>query len=391
MKKRPFIPNNLPIKNLQWDKLTKLVGEANYYLSRYNEVLTLNNINPDLVLTSFALKEATLSTQIEGAIASFTEALQKNSANKILELDIEEIENCKKAMDYAIQEFKNHFPLCLRLIKEMHSILLNSARGSNKDRGNFRRVQNFIGPTARMEDATYIPPDVITMEKAIKEWEEYIHLESEEILIQLAVIHAQFEIIHPFLDGNGRIGRILIPLFLYYKKYLEYPAFYMSEFLEDNRKKYYSKLKDISENDNWQGWIEFFLYGVIEQSKTSYERVKNILALYKDVQNNLPNITKSKYSSKIMDIIFKKPIVKVSDVKDEVKLSSRQISNILDKLSNPVNEWLEEKVEKDLFESKKSFSKVKKSKQILRKVEGSRKEKDYYEFIDLLKIIENKI
>lgn len=157
--KKPFIPHNLPIKDLQWDKLIKLVGEANSNLSKYNGFL-LNIKNPSLLLTTFAIKEAVLSSKIEGTQASLLDVLQKDSKkydeNKVL--DIEEIENCKKALEYGIAELKNK-PLCLNLIKDMHSILLNGVRGHDKDRGNFRKIQNFIGFVgATIEQASLFHP-----------------------------------------------------------------------------------------------------------------------------------------------------------------------------------------------------------------------------------------
>jgi Fic family protein len=393
--KQPFIPHNLPIKDLQWDKLIKLVGEANSNLSKYNGAL-LNIINPSLLLTTFATKEAVLSTKIEGTQASFEEVLQKDSKkyNESKILDIEEIENCKKALEYGINELKNK-PLCLKLIKEIHSILLDSVRGHNKDRGNFRKIKNFIGFTgATIEQASYIPPSPDIMQNSLYEWEKYIHLESEEILIQLSVIHAQFETIHPFLDGNGRIGRILIPLFLYAKNYLNFPAFYMSEYLELHRSEYYNSLQNTRYENGWQEWIEFFLRGIIEQSKISYNRVQKVVLLHKSIQNILPKITQSKYLPEIINIIFEKPILIADDVMQRIpNIDNPTILRILNKLSEPMEYELRKNFESNLFEYKEwlSIEKSNKEYSILKKTQGSGTKPSSYEFVELLNIIDNRV
>lgn len=393
--KQPFTPHSLPIKDLQWGKLIKLVGEANSNLSKYNGAL-LNIINPSLLLTTFATKEAVLSTKIEGTQASFEEVLQKDSKkyNESKILDIEEIENCKKALEYGITELKNK-PLCLNLIKEMHSILLDSVRGHNKDRGNFRKIQNFIGfAGATIEQASYIPPSPNVMQNALYEWEKYIHLESEEILIQLAIVHAQFETIHPFLDGNGRIGRILIPLFLYAKNYLNFPAFYMSEYLELHRSEYYDRLQKTRDNGDWQGWIEFFLRGVVEQSKISYNRVQRVVLLHKNIQNVLPKITQSKYLPEIINIIFEKPILTADDIIQKIPtIDNPAVLRILNKLSEPIEYELRRNVESNLFETKAWLSIEKSNNEycILKKTQGSGKKPSSYEFVELLNIIEPKV
>jgi len=393
--KQPFTPHNLPIRDLQWDKLIKLVGEANSNLSKYNGAL-LNIINPSLLLTTFATKEAVLSTKIEGTQASFEEVLQKDSKkyNESKILDIEEIENCKKALEYGVAELKNK-PLCLNLIKEMHSILLNSVRGHSKDRGNFRKIQNFIGfAGATIEQASYIPPSPDVMQNSLHEWEKYIHLESEEILIQLAIVHAQFETIHPFLDGNGRIGRILIPLFLYAKNYLSFPAFYMSEYLELHRSEYYDRLQKTRDINDWQGWIEFFLRGVIEQSKISYNRVQKVILLHKNIQNILPKITKSKYLPEIINIIFEKPILTAEDIMRRIpNIDNPTVLRILNKLSEPSKFELRKNIEADLFEEREwlSIEKSKRECSVLKKTEGSGRKPSSYEFVELLNIIENRV
>jgi Fic family protein len=372
-----------------------LVSEANSNLSRYNGALS-HLINPSLLLTTFATKEAVLSSRIEGTQASLEDVLQKDSKkhDENKRLDIEEIENCKKALENGAEDLKNR-PLCLNLIKDIHSILLNGVRGHNKDRGNFRKIENWIGFVGATKDqASYIPPSPDKMVIALDNWEKYIHLESEEILIQLAVIHAQFEIIHPFLDGNGRIGRILIPLFLYAKKYLDFPAFYMSEYLESCRSEYYARLKNISENNDWQGWIEFFLRAIIEQSKISKNRVDRVLELYNKIKYIIPKTINSKYLPQIIDILFEKPILEVDYIAHKIPTIDKSTAiRILNKLSEPIEYAIKKNYEINLFEHKKwqTIEKVKTTYAILKKHEGQGSKPSSYEFVELLNIIENRV
>ena len=382
--KNPFIPHRLPINDLNFSKLIKLVSEASNALARYNGVLS-NIVNPSLLLTTLATKEAVLSSRIEGTQASFIDVLEKDlkkyDDNK--KLDIEEVENCKKALEYGVAELKNK-PICLNLIKQMHSILLDSVRGYNKDRGSFRKIQNFIGfEGAKIEQAYYIPPSSDPLDNvmmnALTEWEKYIHLESEETLIQLAIMHAQFEIIHPFLDGNGRIGRILIPLFLHDKKYIDFPAFYMSEYLESHRSEYYVRLRNISDNNDWQGWIEFFLRAIIKQSHISLYRASQIVYLYNFMKDS-PDMRVSTYHfNDIINFIFKKPVFTALDLcnMDEIatlKPSKSTIIRALDKMSSETY----------------SHSSIADGKQLIHKTNGSGAKPTTYRFTALLNIIENK-
>jgi len=395
--KKPFIPDVLPIKDLDFTKLIKLVSEANQSLSRYGETLDgLSRFsNPSLFLANLATKEAVLSSRIEGTQASYANLLQKDSKeySERTKLDIEEIENCKKALEFGIEDLKNR-PLCLNLIRDIHSILLNGVRGCDKDRGNFRKIQNFIGfAGATMKEASFIPPTPDEMNNALDNWENYIHLESEEVLIQLAVIHGQFEIIHPFLDGNGRIGRILIPLFLYSKQYLDFPAFYMSEYLESCRSEYYARLKNISENKDWQGWIEFFLGAIIKQANINKNRIIRIIKLYDKMIYIIPKISPSKYLPQIIEILFEKPILEVDDFLNKVPVSRSTAIRILNGLSKPTKYEVKKTHYRDLFRENnlKSIEKTAEPYLILEKNEGHGSKPSSYKFIELFDIIESKV
>ena len=196
----------------------------------------------------------------------------------------------------------------------MHAILLDSVRGKDKARGSFRTSQNYIGkPGVPIEQAIYIPPAPFILLDHLDNFEKYIHYEEKDRLIQLAIIHAQFEIIHPFLDGNGRLGRILIPLFLFEKEVLHSPMFYISEYLEANRDEYYSRLLAVSEENKWEDWIEFFLKAIVTQAKANRLKAKAILDLYEKKKDKLSELTHSQYVIRGLDTIFARPIFSTSD------------------------------------------------------------------------------
>src|SRR3989338_1678207 len=279
---KPYIPERLPLQSLDWVRFITLIGQANAELARYDGILQ-GIINPAVLLSPLTTKEAVISSKIEGTQASLEEVLQYEASPDVKTEkydDIREIINYREAMRFSVQWMKKK-PITLNLIKEMHGILLDSVRGKDKGRGNFRTGQNYIGkPGAPIEQATYIPPSPLVLMDHLTNFEKYIHYDEKDRLVQLATVHAQFEIIHPFLDGNGRLGRILIPLFLYEKQVLHSPMFYISEYLESNRDEYYARLKAISEEKAWDDWIEFFLRAIIEQAKANSVKAKSILDLY---------------------------------------------------------------------------------------------------------------
>jgi len=341
---KPYKPDSLPLQNLDWRKLISLMSEANRKLARYDGILQ-TMVNPVLLLSPLTTQEAVLSSRIEGTQATLEEVLQFEAApQKRTEryLDIQEVINYRKATALAVEELEKR-PISLNLIKNIHSVLLHSVRGQNKARGEFRKIQNWIGkPGSPIEEARFVPPDPIELLTYLSDFEKYIHYEEKDKLVQLAIVHAQFEILHPFLDGNGRIGRILIPLFLYEKKILDTPMFYISAFFETNRKQYYDNLKAVTDNKDWEGWIMFFLRGVIEQSEKNIEKVKAVLKLYEMMKEKIVSITHSQYSIKALDILFTMPIfsstefIKSSNIP---KASARRILNRLEE-SGTINIFL---------------------------------------------------
>jgi len=332
--KTPFIPAQLPLPMVDWVRFVSLIGPANAEIARYDGILQGIN-NPGILLSPLATREAVLSSKIEGTQASLEEVLEYEAAPSIKAEkydDIQEIINYRKAMRFAVQWLTKK-PITLNLIREMHAILLDSVRGKDKARGHFRSTQNYIAkPGEPIEKALYIPPAPAKVMEALSNFEKYFHFDEKDRLVQLAVLHAQFEIIHPFLDGNGRIGRLLIPLFMLEKAVLNSPMFYISEYLEDNRTEYYTRLRAISEEGKWDDWIEFFLKAVIAQAKTNSAKAKAILALYNTKKERITEITHSQYAIKILDTIFARPIFNSADFIKTSKIPRPSAQRLLTQL-----------------------------------------------------------
>ncbi len=249
-----------------------------------------------------------MSSRIEGTLATMSEVLQFEAGelpeNESRRHDIEEILNYRSALDAAMEELKTR-PFNLNLLLALHRILLTSVRGQNKAPGEFRRQQNFVGSRiGGVETIRFVPPEWTKLNQSLSNWEKYYH-EDEEPLVRLALIHAQFEFLHPFLDGNGRIGRILVPIFLDEKGLLSKPTFYMSEYIEGHRNEYMDRLNDLGRTKNsWRNWALFFLDAVTEQAKRNANTADAILALYERVKQQFMNATHSRYAVPLLDAVF---------------------------------------------------------------------------------------
>ncbi len=302
---KPFEPEKLPVK-LDWNKFVHLIGKANAEVARFDGLLQ-SIPNPAVLLSPLTTQEAVLSSKIEGTQASLEEVLEYEADPKMKTEkfgDIQEVINYRKALTFAVSEMKK-LPLSLRLIRGTHQILLSGVRGQNKNPGNFRSTQNWIGPIgSKIENASFVPPSPEKIVDCLSNLEKYIHSSEKDFMVQLAIIHAQFEMIHPFNDGNGRLGRILIPLFLYDKKVLLSPAFYLSQYLEADRATYYRKLRSVSQNQDWEGWIEYFLTAVIEQAKVNIKKAKAIHELYDAKKIRIESLTHSQFAIKTLDFLF---------------------------------------------------------------------------------------
>jgi Fic family protein len=313
---QPFEPHALPLADLDWRQLLPLVGQANAALARYDGLLA-GIPNAAVMLSPLTTQEAVLSSKIEGTQATVDEVLEQE-AGLLKEgekfKDIQEISNYRRAL-FQARAYLEAYPIRLAFVRELHRTLMNSVRGQDKTPGEFRLDQNWIGKLGcPIEEATFVPPNPIQLPDHLRAWETYLDSDDLDFLIQTAVVHAQFELLHPFKDGNGRIGRILIPLFLYQKKVLSQPMFYLSQYLENHRDEYYARLKGISAENDWNGWILFFLRATTTQALQNSQRVAAIQALYEEMKAAIHETTHSQYTVHLLDAIFSKPIFRTSEL-----------------------------------------------------------------------------
>ncbi len=319
----PYIPDHLPLKSIDWLSHIKKMSHATIAIARYDGILQ-GMPNPQVLLSPMQTREAVISSRIEGTQASLEEVLQYEAEvsdateqdrekDTAIVQDIHEVLNYRQAMMHAMNSLEKR-PLGINMIRDLHRILLSGVRGRYKNPGEIRHTQNWIAPPGTpMEKATFIPPEPSMIMDALSNWEEYMHSTEKNDLVQLAVLKAQFEMIHPFSDGNGRIGRMLVPLILYKKRILSSPMFYISGYLESNRDIYYERLRAVSTEKDWDSWISFFLQAVAEQASENSQKAIMILALYDKMKKQVPEITHSQYSIQTIDAIFSRPIFKSSD------------------------------------------------------------------------------
>ncbi|ODN41307.1 Fic family protein [Piscirickettsia litoralis] len=275
-----FIPNNLP-PQLEWSTtLVSTMSRADYVLGKLaREGSSLPN--PHLLMRPFITREAVLSSKIEGTQATLGEVLAVDAGIQVKENqdDLKEVQNYIKALDYGLSRL-NDLPLSLRLIKEIHNELMQGVRGNHATPGEFRRTQNWIGPPGcTLNTAKYVPPTPEELMECLGKFELFLHNEQLPVLIHIALCHYQFEAIHPFLDGNGRVGRLLITLLLIERGILPAPLLYLSAFFEATRDEYYKHLYQVSSQANWNDWLIYFLNGVAVQSEDALSRAERINAL----------------------------------------------------------------------------------------------------------------
>lgn len=286
--------------------------------------------NPNLLVAPMQKKEAISSSAIEGTHATMEEVLKYEAQDVGMETagdkkteDIKEIINYDLAMSSAIEELKAR-PIGENLIKKVHKILLDSVRGQNKNRGEFRVDGVYIGEEGHgIDKACYIPPAHTDIPHFMSNWEKYLHSKEMEpdALIRAGVFHYQFEAIHPFKDGNGRMGRLLIPLFLFQEKILPHPVLYISGFFDQHRNKYHKLLNNVDVKEEWVPWLEFFLEGVDEQARNTMKVAKEIQVLYEKLKIDVMSVN-SKYSINLLDQIFVSPIISFSKIKNNIKTNS---------------------------------------------------------------------
>lgn len=307
-----------PPETLRWEELIPLLGPASAAVARYDGMLAAVP-NPDVLLSPLTTQEAVLSSRIEGTQATMGEVLhfEADAAPRDLSEarreDIEEVLNYRKAMRLA-QKRLGEVPLSVRLVREIHEVLLRGVRGQGRAPGELRRIPNWIGPPGcAVEEARFIPISAQTLPEAMGAWERYIHADRPDRLVQLAILHAEFEALHPFLDGNGRMGRILVPLFLWQHGLIRQPMFYVSAYLEKHRDEYFERLLAISRDRDWTGWCGFFLNGLRIQAEDNLEKAQAILALYEELKPRVVEWTRSQFAIHALDWIFGRPIFRSTD------------------------------------------------------------------------------
>lgn len=323
-----------PPKDLNWADLIPLIGPANAALARYEGVLQGVH-NPNILLSPMTTQEAVLSSRIEGTQTTLGELLEFEAKGEVNDestpekQDIKEIINYRFALVEAIS-LLNRLPLSERLIRLTHEKLMQGVRGRNKAPGEYRKIPNWIGPAGcTVDEANFVPIDASKLPEAMTTWENYLNSDQPDKLVQLAIVHAEFEALHPFLDGNGRLGRLIIPLFLYDKDMLSYPNFYLSEYLEDNREEYYTRLSCVSSKDDWTGWCKFFLKALIEQAEVNQRKAMSILELYGDKKKWITDVTHSQYAVRALDQFFNKPIFSSSDFIEMTEIPKPTAQRIL--------------------------------------------------------------
>ncbi len=311
-------------------KINHFLAEANRLLGELN---AFSQLIPDVdfFIKMHISKEATTSSRIEGTKTNMEEVLLKEEdINPEKRDDWNEVQNYIKAINYSIQELKN-LPLSNRLLKNTHKVLLKGVRGKHKLPGEFRKSQNWLGAT--LKDAIYIPPHHSEVPELMSDLEKFLNNNEFYIphLIKIAIAHYQFETIHPFLDGNGRLGRLLITLYLVSNNILDKPALYLSDFFEKHRDYYYDNLMQVRLKNDLEQWIKFFLAGVIETSKSSIQVFKDIIILKSDIENNrLPKLgIRTKKGIEILKLLFESPIITTSKLVEKMEIAHSTANRFL--------------------------------------------------------------
>lgn len=338
---KPHIPEKLPIelsKSLYDCEIIKLISKANNAMGAYRGFL-INTINPMFLISPLVSQEAVLSSKLEGTHATIEDFINYDAGNEVSvsKDEMQEVMNYRSALYFALgkmstisddsEEGRHKLPLSVRLIKEMHKILLDNVRGQNKSPGEFKTEQNYIGNSAEIT-FTPLPPELT--QDYMANFEQYIHFDEVDLLVQAALIHCQFEMIHPFKDGNGRIGRLLIPLFLYYREMLPVPTFYMSAYFEKDRTMYLEKLSAVSQKNDYATWIKYFLEGVIQQAEINTLKAKALLERYNEFKDICISGMSSKYAIPLLDEIFQRPAFKAKQIQEVIPGSKGTLYNMLD-------------------------------------------------------------
>jgi Fic family protein len=334
-----YVPPTLPPKiGITW-ALASQLSEADRAVSQLAGVArTLPN--PHLLISPFLRREAVLSSRIEGTQASLTDLLAYEAspatptpANRASRSDVQEVHNYVLALDYGLPRLAD-LPISSRLIREMHEQLMKGVRGESATPGQFRTSQNWIGsPNCSLNDATYVPPPVNEMHQSLNDLEKFLHSENElPPLVQIAIAHYQFEAIHPFLDGNGRIGRLLLVLLLCARGILPAPLLYLSAYFEQHRTDYYNGLLSVSRKEDWVSWITYFLKAVTTQSNDAVARSTSLIDLQNRYRDRLLESRATSNLLRLMDHLFTDPAITLGSTARFLECTPRTAQLNIDKL-----------------------------------------------------------
>ena len=327
-----FRPASLPPALNMDDEMIRTLVQANKALAAL-DTLSLNIPNMNLFVSMYVRKEALLSSQIEGTQATLEDVLDpliEKNANQ----NVADVINYIRATEYALNRL-NTLPLCNRLIKETHAVLMEGVRGQEKSPGEFRASQNWIGAAgSTLKTARYIPPRPEDMVEAMSDLEKYIHAEdSLDVLIQAALIHYQFETIHPFLDGNGRVGRLLILLFLMERGVLQAPALYISFYLKKNRIEYYDRMSEVRSKDNYEQWVKFFLRAVQSSAEDASETIRKLASLHDQNMAVIDGMGRAAKTAKaLFAYLEQNPIIDIRKTAEALGLSFSTVSGAVKRL-----------------------------------------------------------
>jgi Fic family protein len=311
-----YIPANLPPNPpINLTNLYPYLEKATFALAELNNI-TKNVPNISLFVYMYIRKEAVLSSQIEGTQSSLSDLIlfEHNYKQEITPEDVEEVSNYGRAIHFGLKKLRDNFPLSLRLLREMHEVLLSGTRGAEKLPGEFRRSQNWIGGT-RPGNALFVPPPVEYLNQCLSSFESFLHNNTLPVLINAGIAHVQFETIHPFLDGNGRLGRLLIILQLCAHGLLSEPILYLSLYLKQNRQVYYDLLQQVRLYGTWETWLEFFLEGVYKSAKQATFTADEITKLFKEDVAKIHSLGRARFSCiEVFEYLKRLPRVNVDIV-----------------------------------------------------------------------------
>ena len=333
---KAFVPPALPPAGLDLSGLHQHLDRANQALGRLDGLTVLL---PDVrfLLYLYVRKEALVSSQIEGTQSSFVDVLrfENKVPTAVPKEDVEEVSNYVAAMQHGLRRIQGGFPLSLRLIREIHAILLKGGRGANKTPGEFRRSQNWIGGT-RPGNASFVPPPPVEMREALDRLERFLHDDKHglPLLVEAGLVHVQFESIHPFLDGNGRLGRLLITLLLCAKGALKQPLLYLSLYFKKHRSQYYDHLQRIRTEGAWEEWLRFFIEGTALTAQEAAETATRILDLFSKDREKIHKLGRPAASAlRVHEYLQRKPIANIAAVAKALKLSIPTVTVALNHLA----------------------------------------------------------